>query len=286
MATPGYGEPSGGRSGLLVGLLAASLILTTIYFREGERGPLRMARNAVHAVASPFIAAGGVVTRPFRSVARATSGFGASATEVAQLRSQNAELRRRVAELEEARLENARLRSLVSFVKATNMKSLGAHVIGRPSSAWEGVITVDRGTSDGIKVGQPVIGAGGLLGQTIGVTARSATVRLITDQRSGVAAIVQATRAPGVVRGSIDGAITLDFVSRETTVKPGDIVVTSGIGGVYPKGLLVAEVVSSEGEANGLYADIRLRPAASFEGIEEVLILTGAPPALEGGSGE
>lgn len=279
-------ESSAGRAALLVALVIAALIIITVHFREGPSGPVHSMRGAVQAVAVPFETAGEFMTRPLRTVGTWFSNLGVSREEVALLRQQNAELRTRNAALEEARQENERLRALVKFVETRDLKSLGARVIGRALNSWEGVITIDVGTADGVKLGMPVIGDAGLLGQTVEVGAQSAKVRLITDQRSGVAAVVQHSRVEGVARGSIDRQLTLDFVSREATIRAGDVVLTSGIGGVYPKGLVVGEVVSVKRQTNTLAPVIVIKPSARLADMEEVLVLVGAPPATKVGGGE
>jgi rod shape-determining protein MreC len=98
--------------------------------------------------------------------------------------------------------------------------------------------------------------------------------------------MVQANRAEGVVKGSLEGDVTLDFVSRETTIKAGDVVITSGMGGVYPKGLLVGEIASASQTPSSLYQTILVAPAADLVGLEEVVVLTGAAPATQVGGGE
>ena len=285
MQTPGP-EHSTARPAVLVALVVLALVVTTIYARESDRGPLHLTRSAVQSIVRPAEAAGTWLTTPIRATSGWISNLGVSRTEVTQLRSQNAELRRRNAELEEARQENLRLRGLVQLVEAQKLTALGAHVIGRPENSWEGVITVDRGSADSVKVGMPVMGADGLLGQTVSVANHSAKVRLITDQRSGVAAMLQASRAEGIVRGSISRQLTMDFVSKAATVTPGEVVLTSGMGGVFPKGLIVGEVSDVSGPANALYPIIKIRPTAKLEGIEEVLILTGPTSAPAVGSTE
>ena len=129
-------------------------------------------------------------------------------------------------------------------------------------------------------------GPAGLLGQTVDVTPHSARVRLITDPSSGVAAMLQSERAEGIVRGSIDGNLTFDFVSTDTTIRAGDVVITSGIGGVYPKGLIVGEVTKVRSTPSDLYQDVELEPSARLDGIEEVLVLVGAVPKTDVGVGE
>jgi len=278
-------ETSGARPGWLILLIVLSIVLITVWYRESDVGPLHKVRAGVQAASAPVSASGEFLTRPVRSLFAWAGDLGVSRSQLEQLRLQNRTLRARVAELEEARLENERLRALVELPLAKELESIGAHVIGRPTNSWEGVITIDRGSSDGIRAGMPVVGPQGLLGQTVAVSPGSSRVRLITDQRSGVAALVQRTRAEGVVRGSIDGDMTMDFVSVEKNVKKGDVVITSGIGGVYPKGLTIGEVLDVQRESNALYQEISVKPAGSLAGLEEVLVLTGEPPAVfpEGG---
>jgi rod shape-determining protein MreC len=98
--------------------------------------------------------------------------------------------------------------------------------------------------------------------------------------------MVQANRAEGLVKGSIEGDVSLEFVSRETTIKPGDVIITSGMGGVYPKGLLIGEITAASQTPSGLYQSIRVLPAADLVGLEEVVVLTGAAPATQIGGGE
>lgn len=266
--------------------VAVSIVLMTVWFREGDAGPIHKTRSAVQAATAPISAGGEWVSRPFRSFFSWAGDLGVSRTQLEQLRSQNESLRSRVAQLEEARLENERLQALLDVAQSQESSSVAAHVIGRPTNSWEGILIIDKGTSDGVAVGMPVVSARGLLGQTVSVSSNSARVRLITDQRSGVASMVQRTRAQGVTRGTLSGQLSLDFVSVKTTVKAGDAVITSGLGGVYPKGLVVGEVSAVNKQSNALYQEISVEPAAIITGLEEVLVLVGAPPAIQTEEGE
>jgi rod shape-determining protein MreC len=281
-------EKSNLQPGLLTALIVLSLLVTTMWFREGDQGVLHRLRGGLQAATAPVGAAGEFLTSPVRGMLAWVGDIGVSRSEFDALQKQNEKLRYTVAALEEARLENARLQSLVSFAQAAKVKALGAHVIGRPTQ-YDRVITLDRGSADGVEEGMPVVGtlelpsrsteastAGGLIGQTINVTAHSAKVRLINDQSSGVAAMIQSNRANGIVRGSIEGGLSLEFVSHETTVRVGDVVITSGMGGVYPKGLVVGEVTKVVNLPSTLYQDLTLLPSADLSGSEEVLILVGA----------
>ena len=279
-------EKSSAQPGLLVVFLVLSILLTTVWFREGDRGPVHRLRGGVQMIAAPAGAAGEFVTRPFRGVFAWIADLGVSRSQLETLRSQNDELRKRVADLEEARLENVRLKGLVDFAQTSKTQSIGARVIGRPTTSWEGVITIDRGTSDGVQPGMPVVGPAGLLGQTVDVTGGSARVLLVTDPSSGVAAMLQSSRAEGIARGSIQGDLSLDFVSTDTTVRAGDVVITSGIGGVYPKGLIVGEGTKVTRTPADLYQSIELKPSGGLAQLEEVLVLVGGATKASAGGGQ
>lgn len=277
---------SSARPGWLLILVALAIVLMTVWYREGESGPLHRAKIVTSTVTAPISAGGEVITRPVRGFFAWVTDLGVSRSRLEQLRDQNARLRARVAELEEAGLENARLSALLRLAQAEELESLGARVIGRPGSAWEGVITIDRGSNDGVRVGMPVVGPLGLLGQTVQVSGGSSKVRLITDHRSGVAAMVQRNRAEGILKGSVDGRLTLEFVSADTTLSAGDVVITSGMGGVFPKGIVIGEVAESSSGTAGLLQSIRVIPAGNPSVLEEVLVLIGEPPVVETGGGE
>lgn len=279
-------ENARARPVLLVALVVVALVLMTVYFREGEAGPLHQGRRVVMAASVPFEKVGEFVTRPLRAVGSWVSGLGVSRADLTLLRRQNEELRLRNAELEEARQENERLRALVKFVEARGLKSLGARVIGRPANSWEGIITIDRGTAEGVEQDMAVIGEAGLLGQVVEAAQHSSRVRLITDQRSGVAALVQRTRVEGIVRGSIDRSLTMDFVSRDASLRAGDVVITSGMGGVYPKGIVIGEIATVRKQPNTLAPLVGVQPTARLSDLEEVLVLVGVAPSTNAGSGE
>jgi rod shape-determining protein MreC len=274
------------RLGLLGLFVALSIVLMTVWFRESSEGPLHRVRAGVQAATAPVAAGGEYVSRPMRGVIAWVGDLGVSRSQLEQLRAQNVELRARVAGLEEARLENRRLRELLRLPQARDTESMAARVIGRPTNSWEGVITIDRGSADGVAIGMPVIGPQGLLGQTIQVAGNSAKVRLISDQRSGVAALIQRSRVEGVLKGGIDGSVSLDFVSRETTVKAGDVVITSGEGGVFPKGVVIGEVAKVDRQGDSLFQVIAVTPASDLRRLEEVIILTGSASTVAPQGGE
>lgn len=272
----GQSEPKQARPTLLIIFVVLALVMLTAYFRESDDGLLHGARRVTLEVTAPIARIGTFVTSPIRSIGSFFDGIGASQERVQTLEQQNQELRARLAELEEARQENERLRALVDFAEERKFAKLGAEVIRRPISIWEGVIVIDRGSNDGIEPGMPVIAAQGLVGQVADVAAHSSSVRLVTDQMSGVAAIVQSSRTPGVVRGSVEGSLSFDFIDRNYLPVAGDVAITSGIGGVYPGGIVIGDVVSVDDRHGELYPRIKVESRVPVGSIEEVFVLVGA----------
>jgi rod shape-determining protein MreC len=271
---------------VLVVFVVVSLVLTSVYYREGDDGLLHRGRSIALAVTAPIASAGHVVTSPFRAIGGYFGGLFASGAELESLRIQNDELRQRLADLEEARIENERLRELVDFVETQDLEYLGARVVGRPVTSWEGAIQIDRGAADDVTVGMPVIAPHGIVGQVVEVSEHASKVRTITDRRSGVASLVQASRATGIVRGSIEGELRLDFVDADVSPEEGDVVVTSGLGGVYPKGLMVGDVAEVTIERDLLYPRVVVNSRVPVTTLEEVLVILGPLPTPDLGPGE
>ena len=276
-----------GRPILLVGLVVAALVLTTLWYREGTGGPLHSMRRGIVVVSQPFAAAGSVITAPIRALSTWLSGLGTSRGDYEALKVQNLELKQRLASLEEAKLENERIRALVDFAKAQDLKTIGAGVIGRPTDSRQRSILIDRGAGSGVKVGDAVIAAGGLVGQVVEVSPWGARVRLITDSDSGVSVLVQRTRANGIVRGSIQGPLQLEFVDKNLAPVRGDVLLTSGLGGVYPKDIVVGEVTDVSSQQVDLFPTITVASRVDIDRIEEVLVIMGvSSTSSQPGGGE
>jgi rod shape-determining protein MreC len=278
-----YHDPRGSsrRLGWLVLFLVISIVLTTLWYREGSTGPVHRVRSAVATVTTPVTRAGHWVFTPVRSFVAWVSDLGVSRSQLAALRQQNDELRAAAIQADELRAENERLSALLGVGESVASSGVAAGIIGLPDDNYDRVIVLDKGTGDGITLGLPVTTARGLLGQIVELGPNWSKARLISDQKSGVAALVQSKRIPGVVKGSLDGTLNLDFVPVDTKVEVGDVVLTSGLGGVYPKGLVIGEVTDVSDELNTLYKTIVITPANTDPGnIEDVLILTSAPPPI------
>jgi rod shape-determining protein MreC len=142
------------------------------------------------------------------------------------------------------------------------------------------VIIIDKGANDGIAIGMPVMSANGLLGQVESVGAFTSSVRLITDPSSGVSVFLQASRAEGILGGSPERLLYLNYMPIDSKVEPGDVVITSGAGGVFPKGIVIGEVVSSTHNLADVYLTVVVRPVSRVDSFEEVVVLTSRTAAV------
>lgn len=258
----------------LIVLCLVSILLLTFYIREGESGPIHSVRGAVSVVTTPVRVLGSLVATPFNAAGNVMGNLTASQETLSELREQNAELTAQVAELSESKKTSERLESLLNLQSTYSLTSTAARIIGNSSDAWSRAVTIDKGTAAGFSCGMAVCNSGGVIGQIVEVSATTSTVQLITDEGSGVSAMIQSTRAQGMLQGQPDGSLRLSYVSTESDVKVGDIVITSGIGGVYPKGLPLGTVSSVEKSDNDVYYTIVLRAQSTAENNEEVLVIT------------
>jgi rod shape-determining protein MreC len=219
------------------------------------------------------------------SVRDAWSGYG----NLRHVRAENEELRRKLGELqvqfqqERARAERARqLENLLGFKQQLRVDTIAAGVIGASASLDFRGITIDRGTSQAVTANMAVIGPAGLVGRVVTPTAHASKVQLLIDRNAAAGALVERSRAQGIVVGSGVDVLRMDFVPATADVKAGDTVVTSGVDGIYPKGFVIGTVQQVE-NGNGIYKAIRVRPSVEFNRLEEVLVVK-TPPA-PGGDG-
>lgn len=269
---------------LLVVLLVASLALATLYAREGQDGPLHSAQNAVMGVTGSVGSVGAGLGAAGEASADALQNATADPNTLTGLREQNAELRSLLASAEESRQEADRLRALLEMKEAASVSGPVAHIVGRSGNAWDQSITIDVGSSSGVVGGMTVMGATGVIGQVSHASENSSTVRLLTDPNSGAAAMVQSSRASGIVRGSINGLMYLEDLDEDEIPAVGDIVVTSGLGGSYERGLLigtVANVNKTETDATG---DILVSPNGDVSMLEEVIVVFSVSEAKSNSS--
>lgn len=261
------------RAGLLAVLLLAAGVLLSLQVRTPDRravGPV--GRAVLHVVLPAQVA-----------LARAADGVGRwwrALNEIGQLREENARLRgeverlrREVARLEEVSAEADRLRRLVGFRPPPPYATVAARVVTRDPSRWYTTLTVDRGTQDGVSRNDPVVTADGLVGRVVEVYPTAARVLLVTDPRSAVGVLVQSSRDAGVVEGNATGRLRLRYLSRTSPLREGDVLVTSGLGGVFPRGIRVGVVTRVVRQAGALFQEAEVQPATDLSRLEEVLVM-------------
>jgi rod shape-determining protein MreC len=182
--------------------------------------------------------------------------------------------------------ESERLRQLLSLRQAVPMDTVAAEVVGREGVPWFRSLTIDKGEADGVALDAPVMSPTGVVGRVFAVGPHAARVQVLLDRDSGAGVLVERSRVPGVVSGQVSGQVSgaedlvLEYVPERADVAVGDVVVTSGVDGIYPKGLVVGRV-RYVGKGSGLFRDIRVEPSARFDRLEEVLVVRQVKPPLE-----
>ena len=215
------------------------------------------------------------------SIRDAWSGYG----NLRGVRAENDALKRQLGELqvqfqqERARAERARhLERLLGFQQELKVETVAAGVIGASASLDFRGITIDRGTNAGVKTNMAVIAPTGLVGRIVTPTAHASKVQLLSDRNAAAGALIERSRAQGIVVGPADnGLVQMNFVPATADAKVGDTVVTSGVDGIYPKGFVIGKI-EDVSKGDGIYKAIRLRPSVDFTALEEVLVVK-APPA-------
>lgn len=277
---------------LLVAFLIVSLALLTTYAREGETGPLHGVQSAVSGAFAPLSRAGAAVGSGAASVGEGVEDLTANDDTLSGLRDANAELVEQLAQAEEYRQEAQRLQGLLDMKDAYDIEGTGARVIGRSATAWDQTVAIDKGSADGVDSGLTVMGPSGVVGQIVATTEHTSTVRLLTDPQSGAAALLQSTRAEGVVHGSLEGLLYLENLDADAEVQVGDIVVTSGLGGSYKRGLVIGTVVKVDARQGDATRRVVVFPTGAVEALEEVLVVfsvgsdAGASDGDQGGDGQ
>ena len=175
---------------------------------------------------------------------------------------------------EQIRQENLRLRRLVSLNDNLALRSVGARVVARTPSFLSNVIYIDRGSDDGVGIDAPVLSGDGIVGRTVLVSRHQSQVQLITNPDASMGVLLERTRTPGVLRGTGDIALDLNYVGNSEQTAVGDVVVSSGLDGIFPKGLAIGRVVDSR-KGNGVFRIIRVEPVMDLVRLEEVSVLVG-----------
>ena len=192
--------------------------------------------------------------------------------ELGRLRTESTALRLRQLRQDELEVENQRLRALVSLHEKLPARTVGAEVVAREWNGFTRGLTIDRGRVDGIERLAPVVVTKGVVGRVAVLRRGSAVIQLLTDPASSIGAVVHRTRAQGLVEGVAGGRLRVKLAAGEEGVHPGDLVYTSGIGELFPKGLPLGRVLRVY-PPTGLFRTAELGPSVDLATVEEVLVL-------------
>lgn len=261
------------RYGILLAVVLVSLVLLTVQTRGGGTG------RAGELVAIAVTPVQSLLVRINRGAVAFWVNYlewKSVRHENTALRNDNERLRVQAMQVEETREENARLRRLLLLRDRLPLATVAGEVIGREAGGWVRSLTVNRGRGDGIGQQTPVIVPDGLVGRVIQVHRSAAVIQLLNDPASTVGAVAQRTRTAGLVEGDAGGTLRFKFMARDgANVAPGDLVVTSGLGTLFPKGLPVGRIIKIEDKGSALFHFAVLTPAVDFSRVEEVLLVTG-----------
>jgi rod shape-determining protein MreC len=270
---------------LSVALLVSFLFMT---LQVRQEGPLvDLLERGLVLTATPFL-------KLYAAVTGNTSRLWANYVDLRSVRGEKlrleeevAALREQVRRLEEAGLENARLRRLLDLPAALGLDLVTAQVIAKDTTNWFKTVMINKGSEAGLQRGLPVIAPEGLVGRVVEVIPGTAKVQLLTDPVSSVGALLKEQRVTGLVTGDRGQTAIVKYLPLLAEVRVGDVVLTSGMGGAFPKGILIGTVTAIHRKSGALFQEASVQPSVDFGRLEEVLVITGdrgsGPPGAPGG---
>jgi rod shape-determining protein MreC len=222
--------------------------------------------------------------RPLQIAAQATSGWLIGIQEnyltMSGFKLENERLRKRIQTLEverqkllEAEATHRKLQQLLDFRAQLPTKALTASIIADSASSWFQGCVLDKGSADGVHKNMAVVTPLGVVGKVVSTSTRSAKVILLTDANSGIDVLIQRTRSRGIVSGSLENGLVLKYMKRSEDIQVGDRLITSGLDGVFPKGLMVGTVTKVNKQNLGLFQFVEVLPAVQPSRVEEVLVV-------------
>jgi rod shape-determining protein MreC len=263
---------------LWISIFFACFVLFLLSSSSGLKQPWNPVEQFIIEITAPF-------QKLIRQTINATRDFWTNYFYLVDVRSENRRLKR---EMESFRREQSRykelvtaherLRSLLQFKEVIRRPVVPAQVIGLDPTGWFKSVIIDKGKNAGLRWDMPVVNASGVVGRIVSVSNNYAKVLLIIDQNSAVDCLTQRSRDRGMVKGTSGQACKMDYMAKASNAVVGDMVITSGLGGVFPKGLPVG-VVSGVKEGEGkLFKDIDVMPSVDFSKLEEVLVIQSTYP--------
>lgn len=272
------------RATILTTTLVVSFLLMTLQVRH-ETAVVSFTRQVLLFTVSPFIKLTAVTVQGVTGIWRDYVDLRGLQEENKGLRRETATQKRRIDQLEEQALETQRLQALLAMRQASRAEFLTARVVGKDATNWFKTILLDRGSLEGVRRNQPVLAPDGLVGRVVEVTPTSAKVQLLTDPVNAVGGLIQRTRVTGIVSGNLGAGARVRYLPLMADVVVGDQVVTSGMGGVFPKGIPIGRITAVDRRSGALFQEASLQPAVDLSRLEEVLILMTLEANASSGAG-
>ena len=248
------------------------------YFLSFGPNTTQKFKAGVYQLLAPFLTSGSGLKKQITSVRTGLKSLDQLERENAALQVENRELRATNQSLRDVEHEVNRLRHALNYRERSVFKLIAAEMVARDSSTWWRTVTINRGRRDGIETDMPVVTDEGLIGKTTSVSDVISVVLLVSDETCRVAASVEGSREQGIVSGErvttgLTPRLDLNFLSKQADLKPGQKVYTSGVGGVFPSGLLIGVVKSYR--VRELDGQAQLTPAVDLSHLEDVFVVTG-----------
>ncbi|MBW2522265.1 MAG: rod shape-determining protein MreC [Deltaproteobacteria bacterium] len=216
-------------------------------------------------------------------------GFWEKYIALLHVREENEQLRQELLQYKIANIEyreavatNVRLQKMLEFKESLPPPTLTAEIVGMDPSLWFRTLTINRGSSDGVQKGMPVVSVEGAVGQVLTSSPNYSKVLLAIDPNSAIDVITQNSRVQGIVKGLGRDAFGMHYVLKSAKVEKGDYVLTSGLGGVFPKGIMVGTVSEVKKSRRGMFQNIEIEPAVDFSQLEHLIIIMKKNALAEG----
>jgi rod shape-determining protein MreC len=257
-------------------LLLAQLVLMSFTAKRPGNGQA-IGSNWVMAIFTPIAKVGDAV---LSKVSGGVTGIGEmrrAASENVSLKEQVEQLTAQLNETREKAAQYDALRAQLGLPSSTPYQHIAANVISRDTSLWFKRLTIDRGTLDGVKKNMPIVTATGIVGRVVNVGVNFAQVQLITDNSAGVGVMLQSSRLSGELKGLNNNRCEIKYVPANEEVNEGEVVVTTGLDRIYPKGLVVGFTEKVENDPSAPWKRIAVKPAAQVDRVENVFVLLVEP---------
>jgi len=263
---------------LWISLFFVCFVLFLLSSSSGLKQPWNPVEQFIIEITAPF-------QKLIRQAINSTKDFWTNYFYLVDVRRENRQLKR---EFDSFKRENSqykellatqeRLRKLLQFKEVIHRPVVAAQVIGLDPTGWFKSVIIDKGKDAGLKWDMPVVNASGVVGRIVSVSNSYAKVLLIIDQNSAVDCLTQRSRDRGMVKGTSGHLCKMDYMAKSSDAVVGDLVITSGLGGVFPKGLPVGEISSVKEGDGKLFKEIDVMPCVDFSKLEEVLVIQTANP--------